>query len=530
MKIKPIVWLGVLAVGISSCMKDEVVLQDGWDTYSRPLNFGAPIATGHFSATDLLKILDDSSLIQTDSTGLISAQYQQNFLAEWNDIISLAGISIDRNYDINPARKSTSSSLGFEEHIPINSRADQIIDSMIIATSSLVIDINSPADLQGTIDISIPELVKDGKVLSYSTQIGTPFSKTEDLSGYALYPLHVPDSSYFRVLVTVNVETPTSIPTETNVEVKLVINDLIPEVTFGYFGDSSVINQDYEFNVPVFDNLKLAGLVEFKGMTIELNADNYYGIPFSLSLNNTMLERRQTGDQLIIDFLDGNSIDLNPATHSSPVIPTHNYIKFDSVNSNINEAVNFFPDHMMFNVDAKINPSGVVTHDNFVTQINKFEGIVNLNLPFWFRTSAFLRTDTIGFDFEQLDSLTVQQLERLNFNFIFNNGFPFDITAQAYLTNDLGVVIDSLFDSAQSFWVAGQLNSDDKVVQPTEHPVSVNLTRAQVQKYRMGKAKNIILYIRAITADNGSRFVKLYDTYSVDFSLSVSLVGRTSSN
>ena len=69
-----------------------------------------------------------------------------------------------------------------------------------------------------------------------------------------------------------------------------------------------------------------------------------------------------------------------------------------------------------------------------------------MNVPLWFKSTNYSRSDTIEFDYnadidDEDDEPLSDKLETLTANFNVENGLPFDIKFQIYLT-DIDYSID----------------------------------------------------------------------------------------
>lgn len=506
------------------CMDDAVEIKDL--KYDRPLNVAGPLGGVNLSVKTLLEKLDSLSYIYADNEGLLHVQVEDSFNVAYDDVIEFNELNTTYTYDINPNVKTV---LGpFVDTLVVNvlsiGEDNQRFDSLTIETADILFDITLPPQYEGNYTITLPEVKKaDGTTVSLSRD----FSNTSaidpiDLAGGRIGFQNLNGKSFITIITDVEVTNTNGNITNTDMNVVLELQSMTPYEVFGYFGKINAIEQKQEQEFNFFETFDLSEVAQFKDITLELSIDNYFGLPMGLYIDSLAFENTKTGSVENI-VIDDNSIEITPATYGDPIIPSNNIITINSTNSNLIDGINLGPNHFYVEVNGLINPNGE-TVQNFVNTQAKVEGRIRVDLPLWFKTSLYQRTDTIPFDLVGLfsDSTQVDMVEALNMEMNFTNGFPFNIQAQIYMTDTNYVKIDSLFNEAGGafVWESATVDADGIVTTPTETQVNIQVLKEKVKKFYDNKAKNILIQSSVSTGDKENpQFVKLYEDYSIQGSI-----------
>ena len=528
--------IGGLLMSMWGCMKDDVNIDsEKLGKFDRPLNIAAPLAKVNINASDLLNRLSDSisDFLFIDDDGLLNAQYHDSVNIVWDDIVKVDSVSYQQSFPIiiPPGSSSPTESYTYIEKIKINAEDYQRFDSMIIQSALLSLDVELPSELSGNVNITFPEISKDGEILQidYNSQSGITHFEN-DLQDAHVHFKQATDSSYITVEITPsNVQASGTTGGIFSLEFSFILAQVVPDITFGDFGSSKVIDQSNSMKINFFDDLEILGKVEFYDLQLDLVFDNYYGVNYTCEIDSAIVKNTNTQDTLSIKFKDTNTLNVYAANYSNEIDPTLNTQRFDNTNSNLQDAVQILPNQLLYHVNVTTDAAdpGEV---NFVTQKNKIVGLVNVNVPLWFRTQAYERIDTIK-DFDINDMISddnMDYLEKMELTFDFENRFPFDLDVQVYVTKENFEIVDSIFTDYQQFLVAGVLDENQKVIEPTEtEDVVVEMTKEQVQFYKDNDVKSMLVKSKTITALNGTEFVKIYDSYGLSFKVDFEIISNT---
>ena len=525
----------IFVITITGCFKDDVDIDVEKLTELGPIEFTAPLVNVSIKAEELLERLSDSvkNNIHIEDDGLITIKYKDSTITVWDEIVELEEVNYTFDYPVSSLLKSTNTDFNAEERLLINTSADQRLDTMLIQSSMLTLNLNFPTDgFVGDLVVTFPELTMNNTALSFTYDISqTAEPKTQDLTGYRLQFSHNAnlDSSYFTMAITgsINLEAGYS-PTGTEeITAQLTLSNLVPEVVYGFFGQDTVLNKDVSFNFYLYEELGVEGMIEFYDFQLKVEFDNYFGLPYNGILEKAVLSNSNTEESININFLENNTIFVEPATYSNSVIPTFNSFDINRSNSNIIDAINMYPNRVDYKVIVETNPNDI-NAINFVTQKNQLAGNIYTMIPMWLRTAAYTRSDTIqNFNtFKDLSDDDIQYLESITLALWFNNYFPFELDAQLYFVDENYTVVDSVFQDGKEFLATGELSDQDIVVSAGETLKLIEISKENVEYYKAQNVSHIIFSSHTSTANDGADFVKLLDSYGIDFKIAVEIKGE----
>lgn len=520
--LKKIVMLVLPLALLASCMEDDLYLKDP-QKFTRPLNLAAPLGNLNIAVKDLLERIDSTSFFVVDDEGLIHLQIDTAFSAAWDDLIVFNNLSSAYAHDINPAKKVPVGP--FTDTMVVNifktGEDNQRFDSLNIESALLSVTVSLPAGFEGSYVITLPEvLLANGQPVSFTRQFSeTGTMEPAVLDGGKILFQNLEGKSFFTIQTQVDVTGVTGSPANTEMQVSVEMITLKPSEVFGYFGKTNVFEQKQEQEFSFFSAFDFTELVQFKDITIDISIDNYFGIPLGLFIDSMVFENTDKGTQEQININD-NAILVDPALYGNPVLPSSNSIFIDGDNSNLIDGINLGPNRFYVEIRGTVNPNGEETQ-NFINTNTLIEGDVLVDIPFWFKTSLYQRTDTMGFDFPGLfsDSTQVDMVEEVNLDFVFENGFPFNIQAQIYMANPENEIVDSLFDVNQGvyFWESALVDANGKVTEPTTTRVNIQLLNEKAKKLYNGNATKLLIKSAVSTGDKENPdFVKLYEDYTLD--------------
>lgn len=527
--ISTIISLAILIV-LSGCMKEDIKLKDPSE-YNRPLNFAAPIFNAHLSATDLLNQLGDSDIIYTDDDGLIHAKMDTSFEIVYDDIIIFDDLELTVTHSIPTSKKSTQAEISFIDTVPATNEDGQRFDKLTMETAYMDLDITVPLYFTGPYTISFPEIITpDGKALKVEGDLKDgDKSETIDLSGSELTFIQAVidgvSRSSFTMVTTINGAPTSGDPFFTNVRIDFKLHNYKPGEIWGYFGRKEVNNIDTTLNIDLLSSFNFADAIQFKEINIELETVNKFGVPLSIITDSIVFENTTTGEKVRMKD-DEKQIHIEAAkyndTEIEPVIGSTSY--------DFSDAVNIAPDKVYFKMGRWINWDGDETNSNFLVNNGKTDLYTNfkIDIPFWFQTTAFERTDTISFDVRGMfDDESINYLKEMKILFTFDNGFPFDINAQANVVDSAGTIIGNLFDGEnQVIWESPEIDSEGKAEGTVKTVVPIIIDSDQIKEYYNKSATEIWLVSSVKTGSDASgepTFVKLFDYYTIDISMSIDI-------
>ncbi len=295
---------------------------------------------------------------------------------------------------------------------------------------------------------------------------------------------------------------------------------------FGYLGQ-----YEYPLNdsvvLGIFSN-NLSGSIQFEDLKLKLTTDNSIGMPMELDIQEiTALSTKNA--PYSVDITD-NPLFPNPVSFLSPGIhqvgqSVQSTTLFTTGNCNLNQALNIAPQKIIFRLNGRSNPAGNPADENFVMDTSRFRVTARVELPFYGSITDFALTDTLNFDFED-----IEELEAFSFIIVSRNRFPLNIDLQVLFADENGSLLDSLiydsqFTLLQAAPVGGPPNYrviDDPPVPAFTYQPPV-LTRQRLES--LGKTKKMI--IRALLNTSNSGLIKIYSDYNLDVRLGAKATYKT---
>lgn len=520
----------LLAIAFGSCTKEDVLLENP-QNYNRPLNLAAPLANIHFGAKDLLERIDTSAFFKVDDQGLLHFRYDTAFTAEWDDLINFEDLSYSANYDISPFN-NVQMPFTFIDTVVANEDATQRFDSLTVKQAIMRLSLSCPPGLTGRYEIMIPEILKsNGMPVVFKGTLGGEITTDEDITNGRIIFSNVPGKSFYTLVYKVYVDTPKVPPLHTNLGITAEIVDLLPKTLFGYFGQIDAFHKQHEISIDFFKEINISEMIQLKEIAMDISVDNYFGVPLKLIFDTLHFTNETTGKAVDVNINNGNnSVLVDAATYAEPIVPSTNKLSINSENSNLVDGVNIGPTNIYLAATGKSNPKGEMA-ENFVETSTKLEGNISIEVPLWFKTTQYARTDTMDFDFkDMIDSTQIDYLDELSLYFKFNNGFPFNIKAQTYFIDEFYNKVDSVFPviGGELIWKSGIIDANGIVTSPSKTDVTISINHEKAKKIYDREVKFILIKSQVSTGLLGSpEFVKLLDTYAIDFSLSFEVKSGT---
>ncbi len=440
---------GIILLSLTQCQRDDVTISGV--SGMRAYNIQAPVFRANLNGIDIVSRIEARNYLFYDESGLIKLQLDTTFAIYNSTIVEFPEIKLDAFYDLANPKKSTRATLVFNDSLVISPMAEQQFDSILVQNGTMQFSFETPSGIDGAFVVEFPGVRRsNGEVLSFSGQLGQPVSQQHDMAGAMMYMVQKADGfSALEVVTTVTTLDQTTIPNGTQLHLQTELQNFEPQVMWGYFGQMPVLAVNNSVDLPIFSQISPANKLEFKGADLQFTIHNYLGIPLNLSVDTLSFVRKSYQNEVLLTYDNQTNMRVDAAEYANPVSPANNVYLVDSTNSNINEVVNIYPDHLYMKGDVTINPDGPV-QKNFI--VNNLDTAASVNakftIPFWFKTSQYSRIDTVAFSIESLfgDSTNLDYLDFIAFYFDFENGLPFNITAQVYLVNDDGLYVDSLFN------------------------------------------------------------------------------------
>lgn len=280
----------------------------------------------------------------------------------------------------------------------------------------------------------------------------------------------------------------------------------------GYFGNQVLDLPAGNNTIDLFKNWQQGNIV-FEEPKFTFNFRNSYGCPIRINVDSLSVVTNFNGTVSLQSPDIDNGIDLNfPSLAQIGGVSTTS-LTLNANNSNINDLLSNIPFKFFYDLEGKINPDANPAIQNFLTDSSKLEVDVDMELPLYAGIGEFVLKDTFDFDFSEYEDL-----ERIAFRLLSNNGFPFDVGMQIYFLNEQNEMLDSLFSSNRPVFAAANVDGAGNVTSSVE-----TLTEESFDNLRFSNltanGKKLVIIGSLQTINGGTTPVKIYSDYNLSIKL-----------
>jgi hypothetical protein len=547
-KIITIIISIVLVLG--ACKKKEISL----DQINTPLlepSFALPIGYAKLNLGDIEREFDVNNFIYNNNTNLFEIIYRDRlFELSANDLINIPVQNYSNAYSM-PVSSQTAlvgGGAGFtttysdQSAIAFTVPNGGQLDSVIIQTGSLNIDLSSDFMHSAVITITIPSLVKNGVVLQQTMNVNysgsTPVldNASIDLSGYTidLTDGGTTDNTFnvalnFQVTSSGNAVSGTE---QMTVDMQLSVGAF--DAIWGYLGQqTNILSQDTS-NITLFNDLA-GGQVHFEDPQINLTIGNTAGVEVQTQFSAVFAPDNSTNVNL-----GGAGLTTIPliarANNPGDTSITNHLVDNSNTSPTLSDLLDEGPGEIVYSSTATSNPNGFTNNFVLGDAIVWCEAEVVLPIFGWARN--FTLSDTTDLDVADalgIDStynLTIEDVDKAMLRIIVDNGLPVDAGLQLYFADSNFVIIDSLFQTTsgiENVFDQGIVDfslpltdpNHGKVIQSTRKITDVIVSQALISKLINGNAKKLIYKSRALTNEaNSGQNVKIFPEYTVEIKVS----------
>jgi hypothetical protein len=486
-------------------------------------NMAIPLVYGDLT---MRKMVDQSAENWVEyPDGFLSLVYTADITSELADeIISIPNQSIDTTVKLALSPNlfpGDSMSKYFLFKPSFNTLNNERLDSFLIKSAMLTIDITTNLNHESYVEVIIPEMTKYG--LTFIERIDIPntggtsvnISKTINIYDYMVRLNHINGSSeideYLKVVVKRGNNADNS---PYSIKVVQTINSISYYQAYGYFHQHDFDLAQTKLPISLFENLHYSQIF-IEDPTLRLKFSNSYGIPMDMTFNELYAEKGTSLMHVNSSLLP--TLSLNYPSLSEFGQSDTSIFNFNKSNSNIVDIINFNPQKLVYSGFVRSNPTGVVM-PNFVLDTSSVRLNAELEIPLHGRALKFTLEDTSVFDIGDL--FIWDKIESVDLNINTLNYFPNEASLQLYLVDSTGLVFDSIFGS-QTAIIAAAIPGpppEYRVTTPNHQMTTINVTASRLANLR--KAKKIVISASASTYDQGTKIVKIYSDYKITFELS----------
>lgn len=500
MKNLPSIWLALLVLaGLASCFPDrfEVAEPDNWNPA-----FGIPLINTSFSIKDLLDDVDEDGLIETDMANRLTIVYQDR-------------VTVNPEFE-PPSLPTIPVPIGEKEQTMEYEPSDEKRFEVIrLKAGQFQYTVLNPFMESVAFTLTFSNLRLDGSSLSVAAVLppadmngASETVNTVDLAGYELNLEEDIQTIYTANLVSDNsaVDLPPFLT---------VISEMQYSYIQGYFGkfDVKILSGDsLEFGF--LDNWE-SGELEFLEPVISLTFFNRMGVPMSLRADTFDLYTFRNGivslDNPMLN--DGVPFAFPSISEVGEAKPT--LIQLNADNSNIVSAIAGVPYQMDYAFSAVANPDENPLITNHLTDDLKVDIDLEVEIPLYARAKGFRIVDTF-----EVDLMDLEDLDRMGFKMVADNGFPIELGMQLQFLDGSGMVLDSLFQDGARRVESGNLRPDGSVSTSQETILESELNGSQLQQI-LSQTTDARVIATLESPNGGTDAARMLDTYTLGVRLGI---------
>ena len=256
----------------------------------------------------------------------------------------------------------------------------------------------------------------------------------------------------------------------------------------------------------------ITGDIFISNPSIKLIYTNSFAYPIQIILNASGISKTKTVNLNLAPF--------NLKYPVAPVTEISDSFTIDKSNSSLPLLMSMPPNDINFSGTAVMDITGKNSQqDSYLLTPNRLIGSLEVEVPLEFRTNNLQFTKTVD-NFLKDDggsndnSFSAEDFEFLRVDFTAKNGFPLGLSLKMSLYDSLTHSIKSTVDATDIIKPA-PVDSNGKSTGTTETSTSINFTKTFFSS--VNKADKIIFDFIFNTTDAGSKDVKIYSDYKIDF-------------
>lgn len=289
--------------------------------------------------------------------------------------------------------------------------------------------------------------------------------------------------------------------------------DAFPAVDF-FNGDYGGISLPYYTdNFPPqiielgFDKLLNQGEVYLPEPKITISVVNYWNVPTQFRFSEFYYYQESNSPALPVSgtlLSQWISIDQPLA----PEIKAITDIVLDSANTNIDEVISALPHHLSFGADYETIPGGIYN----INPTSTDSVLVKVEVPLNIKATNLLFTDTIDFKLAEDIGQDTSNIDSLQLNLVFDNGFPIALSTQVYFLDDNYDVLDSISDTKIDI-PAGKVSNGLVTESAVSSVIKIPVDKERMKKLMDSKYLKLSATFNTVNS-NLNQTVKIYSNYT----------------
>jgi hypothetical protein len=243
--------------------------------------------------------------------------------------------------------------------------------------------------------------------------------------------------------------------------------------------------------------------------SLKLYYSNSFAVPVKIIMD--AIGKRKGKPDVSLD-LDTFNLSLPSALNQT----VSDIFLIDKSNSSLPKLISMPPDEIQFSGNAILFSSGLKSQDlSNALGVGHIFGRLEIEIPLEFRTNNLVFKDTLD-NFMKGDSnnsIKPEDFEFMRVDVTAKNGFPFGVSLEMSLIDSTSQITSTV--DATSLLEPAPVGSNGKVSGTTDTETTIEFSKEFFSA--AGKADKIIFQFTINTTDSGSKDVKIYSDYRIEF-------------
>jgi hypothetical protein len=501
-------------IGIAGCVKEtyDMSTLSKWAHISP--TFAISAVRGNISLSDLKNIPNDTVIFDEDK--FIRIVFTDDSILDYNideydDFKDLAEFHLSETYSVvGGSINDIKDTVTFE---PGN---DIEIVRIVINTGSVNYKVKSKSAANASFTITLPSVLRGATPVTQVISIPANSTVTGSVSinNTDVDLTKDPEMVYNRLPVSYSISATSGI---FGLNDSMIVQLDIPSPDFdyikGYFGQQTKPIDADSIDLDIKELLNhITGDFLLSSPSLTLKYQNSFAIPLRIDLQATGYKETETVPLNMAPF--GLSMPKAPAQRDKDTLFTIN-----KDNSDLPELVSMPPEKIRFSGSMVMNPLGNTgSRNNYLFGNSRFHSDLEIEVPLEFRIDDLQFTDTTKNFLQLKDSsdspLNPEDFEFLRIDIDAENGFPLGVSLSMILFDTLTMQNVDTID-AGALLEPASVDANGRVTQPRTCSASIDIDRHFWESTDI--ADKIIFSFTLNTTDGGTKDVKIYSDYAIDF-------------
>ncbi len=520
------------ALLMTECQKEHFDLSKLSDEVEIQPKLVAPLFYGSLNIGDIVEYIDSTGYAYEFDDGLIYLAYSDTMVnvmadsmveipnAVYTESFLAPDVNIPEFIEIGPGDIVHFLKSKF---IAIQLEGDDRVDSMRVKGGEILFELMSTFKHNGYVNISSEQIIDPRGEPFFVTLVASDVSGVFENSArvltdyYFIETFEKGDSNVIQIdfdLALTNSGNP--VDPDDLCQIDLNFLDLGFYSVYGYIDSRNTFTESGSLEIPFYAENPDLAVVKFADPRINVFTTNSVGVPSVITVNS-MISNGLDGSSITLEFYEGHPFMVSAPTLSQIGISLSDEFHINRETSNFNELLSNAPTSLSYTVSGSTQ-RGTGDESHFALDTSRLVVETEFLLPLDFRSTVIALEDTMEFEMGApgIDTSMVQQV---NLTMSTVNELPINLDLQVYLLDEFYQVLDSVFGENVVMLAASEVDQEGKLIQAGEE---ANTAIFPAEKFgKLEEVRYLQVQARMNTSELGSKDVKLYSDYSLDFKLSL---------